>query len=84
MALQLTQSLTNKRTAFECAGYCEDGRLYNDADEYYDDDYFADEQIANGSAEVGELKRGIICSLLWYKKLLRTNLTDVQEDAPRI
>ena len=61
----------------ESAGYCDDGRVYNDADEYYDNDYFADEQLANGCAEAGEMKRDIICSLLWNKKLLRTNLTDV-------
>ena len=76
MALQLTQSLTIQRTAFGSAGYCEDGRVHNDADEYYDNDYFADEQIANGSAEAGEMKRYIICSLFWDKKLLRTNLID--------
>ena len=54
VVLQLTQSLTNQRTAFESAGYCEDGRVNNDADEYYDNHYFADEKISNGSAEAGE------------------------------
>ena len=48
----------------------------NHADNDYDNDYFADEKIANGSAEAGEMKRDMICSLLWNKKLLRTNLTD--------
>ena len=49
------QSLTNQRTAFESAGYCEDGRVNNDADEYYDNHYFADEKISNGSAEAGDI-----------------------------
>ena len=35
-----------------------------------------DERITSGSTEVGEMKRENICSLLWNKKVSRTNLAN--------
>ena len=55
-----------------------------DVAEYYENYYFLDERITSRSTEAGEIKREIICSLLWNKKVLRTNLANFWKDVPRI
>ena len=55
-----------------------------DVAEYYENYHFLDERITSRSTKAGEIKREIICSLLWNKKVLRTNLANFWKDVPRI